>query len=480
MGRLCELVKVRILARDVERRLQIKVGLAFVGVILAIRPSFFMFPFLVYLLIFKTEKMKKILLLLTIYLTGSVTAQNYVHQVYVLNEGYFDYNSNTILEPVTLGAYDPQTGVYNVVDTIENMRFASDMILSGDFLFVAADNQILKYNKYTNQLLVSTACPGVRNLAVVNDQLIATRGEYLTTFDSYLHVYDANSLQLTHAFDTITGPKWATQNLVVNGTTVYVAVNNAYEWGNEKGLIGKLDLATMTYGAEIDLGPDGKNPDNMVVSGNYIYTVNNKDWSGASVSKIELSSNLSTTSTISSAITGCGTSCLRDGNIVYQISGESILNEWNVLSMSPVGPVSNLSLNYYEITQDETNGLFYASNTDFFSYGKVFIYDGNNIEIGSFDAGVSPGTIVFDVRNSAQVNQNSLEFNISPNPSNGLFKISGMATGEVKISTSTGSVVKTENLSSNHLLDLTNLSEGTYFITITANGQSTTHRIVKI
>ena len=62
---------------------------------------------------------------------------------------------------------------------------------------------------------------------------------------------------LTHEFDTIVGPKWATQNLIVDGDSIYVAINNAYEWGNYKGLIGIVDMNSMSYVDEIDLGLDG-------------------------------------------------------------------------------------------------------------------------------------------------------------------------------------------------------------------------------
>ena len=45
---------------------------------------------------------------------------------------------------------------------------------------------------------------------------------------------------------------------------------------------------------EMDLGPEATNPDNLVRSGEFLYTVNNKDWSGASISKvaIDLSENV--------------------------------------------------------------------------------------------------------------------------------------------------------------------------------------------
>ncbi len=422
--------------------------------------------------------MKKITVLLALIFSNSMLAQNYVHQVYVLNEGYFDYQTNTILEPVTLGSFNPQSGSYSVVDTIENMRFASDIYLDGDFAYIAADSKILKYNKYTNLVVGSIDCPGVRNVVVSNNYLVATRGEYLTTYDSYLHIYDANSLQLIQAVDTLSGPKWAAQNMVVNGSVVYVAVNNGYEWGNEKGIIGQLDLATLTYGNEIDLGAEGHNPDNMVLSGSTILTVNNKDWSGASVSKLDIATGNVTTTNIASSITGCGTSCLREDNIVYQISGESTLNEWNVLNMIPVGPVANHNLSYYELAKDPINNLFYASNTDYFSYGKVYIYDVADNLVNSFDAGVSPGTIAFDVRSAAGLNDLNNSIKIYPNPSIGLIQIEGITNGQVEVYSTVGEKLLSIEMVNTSELDLSNLPAGNYLINVLQGDSTKTLKVI--
>ncbi|MBC8047839.1 MAG: hypothetical protein H7Y00_13660, partial [Fimbriimonadaceae bacterium] len=59
----------------------------------------------------------------TIFAT-SLFAQTYVERVFILNEGYYDYFSGDILTPVSLGAYDPETEIYTVLDEIENARFA--------------------------------------------------------------------------------------------------------------------------------------------------------------------------------------------------------------------------------------------------------------------------------------------------------------------------------------------------------------------
>jgi hypothetical protein len=405
--------------------------------------------------------MKKGLLFFAALTSASLYAQQYVHQVLVANEGYFDFQTNAIVEPATIGSYNPATQTYVVVDTLDGQRFSSDVIIDGDFYFVAADTKIFKYNLNTHQEVGSIVLPGVRNLAIAGDKLIATRGEYLQTFDSYLQVFDKNTLQLIAALDTINGPKWATQNIVVVNNMAYVAVNNAYEWGNEKGLIGQLDLNTLTYGAEIDLGAEGKNPDNMFLYNNELYTVNNKDWSGASVSKISLNGAVNTQN-LANAVTGCGTSALRDDKLVYQISMENTLNDYNLLDMSYVGPVAGITNNFYELAQEPVNGFLYTSSTDFFSQGMVQIYDVNNTLSHQFAVGVSPGTIVFDLRSNVGLDENTDNLGVWPNPSTGVFQINGLGTNQTyQIANTTGQIILTSQSNS---IDLSNFESGIYFL----------------
>ena len=413
--------------------------------------------------------MKKVLLSVGLFLSVYSQAQNYLHQAIILNEGYFDYQTNQILEPVTIGKYDPISQSYSVVDTLEGMRFASDLIIDGNFYYVAADSKIFKMDLNTHQEISSVTCPGVRNLGFYQNKLVATRGEYLTTYDSYLHVYDASTMALIAAIDTIQGPKWATQNIVIDGSSAYIAVNNGYEWGNEKGIIGKLDLNTLTYGNEVDLGPDGKNPDNLVKVGSFLYSVNNKDWSGSSVSKIALDGTSNSTVNIAAASTGCGTSAIRDNKLVYQISMETTLNEFDINLMNVVGPVNGHTLNYYELAQEPVSGNLFTSETDFFSFGKVYVFDANNNELTSFNVGISPGTIVFDVRaGSAGINELSKTISVYPNPANNIVTILNADGAAVSILDLSG---KTLINSASNEINVSSLSAGTYFVS--ANGIQT-------
>ena len=337
-----------------------------------------------------------------------VMAQNVVNQVLILNEGRYDYTTGEIITPVTIGSYNPVTSIYSVVDTIEGARFASDIIVNGDYFYVAADTQLLKYDLNTYDLLASQSVTGVRNILIVNDNLFVSRGEYGISFNSYFQIYSKSDLTFISELDTSEGPKWTTQNMVHTDNKLYVAINNGFEWGNEKSLIGVLDLTTLSYLEEIDLGSDATNPDNMLITDDYIYTVNNKNWSGASFSKLDLSTHSSTTINVSDVSTGCGTSCLRGDKINFQISMDSVLLEWDPATLLSSGNPVGINQNFYELAYDEVNNYLYASKTDYSTYGKVQVYDSDNNLVSEFDCGVSPGNIVFDVRNTSSIEDYSI------------------------------------------------------------------------
>ena len=425
--------------------------------------------------------MKRLITSFLVVITTILQAQH-VNQVLILNEGYFDYTNNVSVEPVKIGSYDVNNDTYTTVNTLNGARFASDMVIKDGFYYVAADSIIYKFDLDNHQEVARTTCTGVRNLAVGNNKLIATRGDYDNTtfmpifFESYLKVYNTSDLTLHTDFDTTNGPQYASQNILIpefssSFNKAFVLINNAYDWGNEKGLVGVLDLNTMTYENEIDLGADGINPDNIMYHNGSVYTVNNKDWSGASISKIDVNSmTLTTTNNISSVSTGCGTSCLKEGNIVYQISQDSTLIEYDLVNMNNVGPIANYSTNFYALAVDPTSGHLYASNTDFYSYGRVEIYDLLNNYIDQFSTDITPGKIVFDVRFNTGIVETKNEILVYPNPASNVLNISGIGEGNCSILNILGEVIYSIVINQNSAtIDISSLNPGKYFIQIDNN-----------
>ena len=132
--------------------------------------------------------MRRVLFLLFTMIIHSLSAQNYVHQVLILNEGYFDYQTNQMINPVTIGSYNPNTQTYTTIDTINGARFASDIIIDESYFYIAADNMLYKYDKNTYNLITTQQIPGIRNLKIYQDKILVTRGEYLTSYNSYLQI----------------------------------------------------------------------------------------------------------------------------------------------------------------------------------------------------------------------------------------------------------------------------------------------------
>ena len=435
--------------------------------------------------------MKKIITLIVIGLSLNTFAQH-LQQVLILNEGYFDYTNNVSVEPVKIGSYDVANNTYSTVNTLSGARFASDMIIGDGHYYVAADSVIYKFDLNTHQEKARVTCSGARNLAIHNDKLIVTRGDYDNTtfmpifFDSYLKVYNSSDLTLHADFDTTNGPQYASQNILIpefssSFNKAFILINNAYEWGNEKGLVGILDLNSMTYEGEIDLGSNGINPDNIMYHNGFIYTVNNKDWTGASVSKIDVNAmTLSSTSNISTASTGCGTSCLKEGNIVYQISQDSNLIEYDVVNMSNIGPISNYNTNFYSLAVDPTSGHLFASNTDFYSYGKIYVYDEFDNDLYHFSAGITPGKIVFDVRFNVGLTNEKFEFDLYPNPSTDKINFSQPLSGNIEIFDIVGKQIENIEVKNQDFLDISNYKNGKYFLKLRNHNFTELRSFVKI
>ena len=334
-------------------------------------------------------------------LAVTVHAQSYLHQVFVLNEGWSNWQTGEVMVPPTLGVYDPALQVYEVVDTIEGAGFISHAIVVEGALFVAADGQILKYDADDFSLLASADVVGVRQLAERNGFIYATRGEVDEVgmnlpLDAYVQWFHADDLTWAGELATGEGPAHATEGLAWNGDQLIIGINNAFDWGNEVGLVGIWDAISDTY-VEYDLGEEGKNPNRLFVDAGQIITVNNRDYGSTSLSAIDSEGTVQT-HVVADATAGCLAAVMHNGELKYQITGEGAVRA----SMSSDLATSSNWLDeapaYYGVALNPINGHWYGSVTDYSSFGLVEIRDAEGALLSTFDCGVSPGVICMDVR----------------------------------------------------------------------------------
>ena len=414
-------------------------------------------------------------------ITAGVFAQTYTARVLVLNEGYYDYLADSILVPVSIGAFNPATGVYTTIDEVEGARFASDVVIDGDAYFVAADHALLKYDLLTDMLLDEADVAGIRKIAVSGDYLVVTRGEYLVDLPAYIQVYDRTNLELIFEISSDVLP-YTTEGVTIQDNLAYVAVNNGFVFGSEVGKIVVVDLNTQEIIQTVELGADGINPDNLMIEGDYIYTLNNKDFTGSSVSAYRLTTGDLSTTNLMNISSGCGTSAINSGTIYYQEMFGTTLSRFDAATQSIVGE-DEVSLSFYGLGFDPVSGNMYASETDYFSYGKVHVYNSDLEEIAVFNTGVSPGTFAYDVRLTTAVdNADKAIFTAYPNPVVDVLHVSGVnAQDVIFIQDITGKQVMEMRAADNNTLDLPVqfLPSGMYTITVASQQASYTQTFIK-
>jgi hypothetical protein len=394
----------------------------------------------------------------------SASAQLTVHQVMVLNEGYYDMNSQTQVVPVTLGTYDPVSGVYQTVATIEDARFGNHVLVEDGIIYVAADHKLLSYDADTYTLLDQTEVEGIRRFAIDGDRIVCTKGE-IGGLSNYIEVLDKATLDLVYDVPLSVLPYSCEGVQIVDGVA-YVAVNNAFEWGNMVGQVVMLDVATGDINGTIDLGADGINPELVMVSADAIYTVNNKDFSGSSVSKMSQQGVLDYTLNVATN-SGCGSSARTADHIYYMEYAENKLARFSTTTDAVEDTLEN-SLATYGLIDDPINGVLYGTTTDFFSSGDLHVMAYDGTVISTTAVGVSPGRLALDVRMSTGIEEASaLQVTVFPNPAQEVINVNLPAgsSGLISVLDATGREVLTARVPQGMgTLDVRALSQGLYTI----------------
>jgi hypothetical protein len=340
-------------------------------------------------------------------------SQNHLNQVIVLNEGWSDWQTGEVIEPATMGVYDPGLQLYSLVDTLEGAAFVSDAVVFNETILVAADGALLQYDANTHQLLQSVESVGIRKMALHDGVVYVTRGDIddqgmSLELDAYFQWYDATSLQLLGQLTALeNGPQFATEGIAVAGDRVYFAINNAFDWGNEVGFMGAYDTNSDEY-LEWDLGEIGMNPYHLFAAGETIVSVNNRDYGSTSLSALDLADQSVETVEVSEANAGCLAAIGIDSEVRYQISGEAAVRQSSTQDLANSAPWISDCPSYYGMAVDPVSGEVYASVTDYSTFGLVEIRSESGELLGQFDCGVSPGVICMDIRELSSIAESQL------------------------------------------------------------------------
>ncbi|MBK7224525.1 MAG: T9SS type A sorting domain-containing protein [Saprospiraceae bacterium] len=399
-------------------------------------------------------------ILLTLLLLANIISAQDLRRILVLNEGRFDFNTNQIAVPVSVGAFDINTKQYSKLLEIDGARFATDIKIDGNSYWVAADQELLQYDLTTNQKIKSTTIKGIRRFAFYKDLIVVSLGEYLTKLNSNILVLDKNTLAIKHEVPFNSMP-FTTESIIIKDDKAFIAANNGFEWGKEVGKILELDLINYNINQVIDLGANAKNPENLVIYNDKLYTVNNKDYTGSSITAVDLTANTVSTVDLPSITSLCGTSALVEDAIYYQESGKSVIGKYSISSQS-AAVYKDVAVTYYGMTYDPKSKLLVASETDFVSKGVVYVIDQSENIQHKFTASVSPGNFAFDYTTViATEDIKTIDVKLAPNPATHSITIqSDKIWTSLELINAIGQKIKL-NLNQNQI-DISTLSNGFY------------------
>jgi hypothetical protein len=213
--------------------------------------------------------------------------------------------------------------------------------------------------------------------------------------------------------------------------------------------------------------------------------VNNRDYSFASISSIDLSNSNVVTTNLNNA-GGCQGSTFINSKIAYQTYNENFIGRFDINSQS-ISDSLFINRSIYAMSTDELNQQLYASETDFSSYGLVLIYSENGNLQNAFVAGVTPGKFAFDYRNATAVNtvSDNKQLFVFPNPANNQLTVAGTngeANSTIALTSIDGKLLFEKNISSENFvehIDLTSFSAGTYLLTIQSLNKISVQKVVK-
>jgi hypothetical protein len=327
--------------------------------------------------------------------TGIVTAQQKQDQVFILNEGRYDYRTQIQVAPVTIGLYTPHNRQYRTIITINGSRFASDLQVYKRYLYVAADNKVLRYSLHNYRLLQQVYIPGCRKLGFWKNMLLVSVGDTGVLKENLLALnrHDFNKKYLVHNYGN---PVYAANNLVVQGDSLYLGINNAFDSSDRKGYISVYYLPQRSWRRQINI-PNANNIENMAWYQGLLVTVNNNDFTQGSMSTITIHSGAAVTKPITTGnafTSSVFVASAKEGYMYFCETGQSWLGIFDVKQQALQKPIPIIQPAYSMARQPGSRN-WYIGVTDYLSYGKVYIYSRQWVLKDSVNTGISPGAIVF-------------------------------------------------------------------------------------
>jgi len=399
-----------------------------------------------------------------------------LHQVIIASGGAFSNPDDY----VTVSTFDPGTSQQSTFATIFTQA-VQDVLVDSSFLFVAATDSLVMFDLNTYDRIDATALQGLSQLYAAGDFLFVSI-QYPET-SGFLKVFERYSLV---PVSVIEGVSDESAGMLAVDSILYLAVPGG--WMSTVGKIAMINIKTLELIEEIDLGEQSVGIHNLFLYNDQVVAVCRTPWGiETGVVTVFDTHQKSFDHKVFSHVFGKGIA--RDGDVLYLLVDNGLgaidLAGFSMLNPSVIDDPGSGSFIYFaDIVFDYLNHEFYATTTDYFSFGQGHIFDINGIETGFLTAGISPEAIALDYRNTTSVPRgiSSATLQISPNPASDRINIISeqMLEGfHVQVFTMLGNLVMEHAVVSNHL-DIKTLSPGYYVLVLSNKHEVRTIRFAKI
>lgn len=327
------------------------------------------------------------------------------HGVFVINEGTFTYANSS------LTFYDPE------MDTVANNLFyrangapigdvGQSLTLIDGKLYIVVNNSNYIYKADANTIVCDLTQPYILTDFVSPRYMlpVAPNKAYVSDLASTV-LWIVNPEDMTHT-GTIEMGK-ATETMVQVGQEVYVTNwSNYYVSDVENNTVQVVDAVNDIKVADITVG---KGPNSMVVDKNGMVWVlcEGEMWSGLGVPelwKIDPATKHATMmvqfeeTTLNLAIDTEGT------HLYYVRGGDGYSTGGDLRRVSIDNPtvednfvIPSEGRLFYKVFVNPNNGDIYLSDAKNYTVnGTVYRYSSDGVQLGSFDAGICPGFMLFN------------------------------------------------------------------------------------
>ncbi len=334
-------------------------------------------------------------------------------QLIIANGGNFSDTTDA----TTIAAWNLATNNYFAFDTIVASS-VQDVLVDGQYAYVAADGMILKYDIDSYTRLHSVAAPGVRSITNAPNQSAIVAACGFPVSSDYVRIFNQSDLSEIAAVQSISGQ---CEGVVVVNDTAYVTVPGGF--GSTTGKVALVDLNSSTLIAEIDLDTLGESVTDIFFrpADNMLYTLNALSFGSTTgvISQIPLGSRTAASTVVPYSIGfGGGTALL--GSTLYGIL-DGAFNSAEIGGFNPYA-LSNAPMIpgfWAGSAMDTQNTVFYLSLTDYATWGSIHRYDASGTLIDTIAVGVAPEAFDIDGRlatGSSELFSNEVFITSYPNP----------------------------------------------------------------